>query len=309
MAIQWDIEKEKIWAHTRSVLENDQLKNMRNGVKSRSYWKLFEYLLTNFSIGLKLFGLYDKGHRRALDIKINKITLEFDNLPQSFNGYKILQLSDLHLDSDMQLSQIITERIQTLNYDLCVMTGDYRLAAYGGFKNIIRPLRNIINSIRAKDGIYAILGNHDTYLMVEEFEKMGINFLNNQSIDIINTSDKISITGTDDVHSYFTDQAVVEMEKKNDAFKIALVHSPELYDVAADNNYSLYLCGHTHGGQICLPNGKALIAHLYNGKEYIKGLWKYKQMYGYTSTGCGTSGIPVRINSDSEITLFELKQK
>ena len=306
-SIQWNVEKEKIWAHTRSVLENDQLKNMRNGVKSRSYWKLFERLLLAFSLVLKIVGLYNKGHQRALNIQLNSVDLNFKNLPKAFHNYKILHLSDLHLDSDMKLSHSIAQKLKGLDYDLCVMTGDYRLAAYGGFKNVIKPLKVILNQIKAKDGIYATLGNHDTYLMVEKFEKLGMHFLNNMTVEIRRKSEKICITGTDDVHSYFTDQAVVELEQDNDAFKIALVHSPELYDLAADNNYSLYLCGHTHGGQICLPGGKALIAHLYNGKKYIKGLWKYKQMFGYTSTGSGTSGIPIRINSDAEITVFTLQ--
>ncbi len=304
----WQVEKEKIWAITRSVLENDQLKNMRNGVKSRSYWKVFEKLLLNFVFFLKIVGLYSKGHAKALDLKINHFSLAYSELPEPFNNYKILHLSDLHLDSDMQLSNEISKKIKDLEYDVCVMTGDYRLAAYGGFKNVIKPMQNIMAHINAKDGIFATLGNHDTYLMVEEFEKLGIKFLHNDTRKIIKQGSQISITGTDDVHSYFTDQAVVELEKENHDFKIALVHSPELFDLAADNNYSLYLCGHTHGGQICLPNGKALIAHLYNGKDYVKGLWEYKKMIGYTSTGCGTSGIPVRINSESEITLFTLKK-
>jgi hypothetical protein len=88
-----------------------------------------------------------------------------------------------------------------------------------------------------------------------------------------------------------------------------LVHSPELFDLAAVNGYKLYLCGHTHGGQICLPGGIPVIRHLYNGKKYYRGLWQYNGMKGYTSEGCGTSGIPIRYNSHSEVTLFTLKQR
>jgi predicted MPP superfamily phosphohydrolase len=86
---------------------------------------------------------------------------------------------------------------------------------------------------------------------------------------------KILITGTDDPYRYYTIQELRALETSGYDFKIALVHTSELYDLAAENNYDLYLCGHTHGGQICLFNGKPLITHQYEGSRFVKGLWYY----------------------------------
>jgi len=307
--MNWETERFKIWAHTRSVMENDNYKNKRNGVKSRRLWKIFANMLIIFSYFLKVIKVYKKGYDNAMNVKINTIKLEFEDLPEEFENYKILHLSDLHIDTTKYLYKAIIKKIDSIDYDICVMTGDYRVSEYGGFKSIIKPISKLIEHIKTKDGIYGTLGNHDTYLMVDFFEKQGVNILANQHIDIHKGNSKITITGIDDVHCYFTDQAIVALEENINNFKIMLVHSPELYDIAADNNYNLYLCGHTHAGQICFPNGKPLITHLYNGKKYYKGLWKYKNMHGYTSSGCGTSGIPIRFYSNSEITIFELKRK
>jgi predicted MPP superfamily phosphohydrolase len=167
-------------------------------------------------------------------------------------------------------------------------------------------MKKMADSIHAKDGILATLGNHDTYLMVDFMENLGIKVLANETISIKKDNEKISVTGIDDPHYYFTDQALVALEESSDGYKIALVHSPELYDAAADNGYSLYLCGHTHGGQIALPGGIALITHLHNGRKYYRGLWRHSQLVGYTNQGSGTVGIPVRFNTQSEIALITL---
>lgn len=304
--MNWESENLKIWANTRSFLENNNFKNKRNGVKSKRHWTLFTNLLKIFIIGLKFIGSYNKAYYNALDVKVNIIKLEYSNLPEQFDGFRILHLTDLHIDIAPNVDEKIIDAIKNLDYDVCLMTGDYRNSEYGSFKGIKKPLSNLMKNIKAKEGVFATLGNHDTYLMVSFFEEIGVEVLPNKTIDIVRGDKKISITGVDDVHSYYTDQAVLALEQNINNFKIAMVHSPEIFDIAADNNYNLYLCGHTHAGQICLPSGKPLITHLYTGKKFYKGLWKYKQMNGYTSNGCGTSGIPIRINTQSEVTIFEL---
>jgi predicted MPP superfamily phosphohydrolase len=82
-----------------------------------------------------------------------------------------------------------------------------------------------------------------------------------------------------------------------------------MFDVAADNGYRLYLCGHTHGGQICLPGGIPIILHLRHGRRYYRGLWHYGRMTGYTGQGAGTVGLPVRFNTQSEITVLRLVRR
>ena len=169
--------------------------------------------------------------------------------------------------------------------------------------------KHIVSGISAADGIFATLGNHDSFQMVEPFEKMGITMLTNESVQIVREGKRIWVTGLDDPNYYFTDHAARALEETPEEFKIALVHDPSLFDLAAESGYRLYLCVHTHGGQICLPGGKPIILHLHHGRKYYRGLWRYAGMTGYTGQGAGTVGLPVRFNTQSEITLFRLVGK
>lgn len=299
----------QLWAITRSVLEVNMYKQKKNGKKSKSHWDEFEALLKVVKFFLKTVALYDKGTWLARQIISNKICLEFDNLPEAFSGYKILHLSDLHIDALPNFEQDIINQLQHLEYDICIMTGDYRKEIEGGFSQIIEPMKKITDAINCTDGTYAILGNHDTYLMYTLEEKMNIRFLINESIKISKNGKTILLTGTDDPYAYYTEQAAYALQEEFDGFKIAAVHTPELKNMASENSYDLYLCGHTHGGQICLPNGKPLITHQKEGSEYASGLWRENGMVGYTHNGCGVSGIPVRYNSHGEVTIIELQKK
>ncbi|MCP4129478.1 MAG: metallophosphoesterase [bacterium] len=301
--------KKMVWLITRSVLETDKFKHMRSGTKGKSHWTLFERLTGIFSIFLKIFQLYARGHRNVENILVRELEFEFPNLPESFNGYRILHLTDLHLDCVEGIEKVICKKIENLKYDVCVITGDYREKIHGPYKQIFPSMSEIAANITAKDGIYAILGNHDTYLMIEHFEKMGISVLGNESVSLKRKNSKISLTGIDDTFYYYTDQVLNCMAEELDDFKILLAHSPEMYDTAANNKYDLYLCGHTHGGQICLPGGVPVITHQYEGRKYHQGIWHYLSMTGYTSPGCGASGIPIRFNCPGEVTVITLRKE
>ena len=301
-------EKRTIWLTTRSYLESNTYKHKRYGGKSKSRWTLFERLISIFGLFLKSVNLYQRGYSNASNIILKEIEIHFADLPEPFDGYTILHLTDLHLDCYNGIEDLICRKIKNLPCDLCVLTGDFRVRTRGGFKQILSPMRKIVDAIAAEDGILATLGNHDTYLMAYEFEDLGIKVLGNETVTISRENETLAVTGIDDVHYYFTDQAITAMEEGIDGFKIVLIHSPELYDIAANNGYNLYLSGHTHGGQICLPYGIPVITHLYDGRKYYRGLWQYSRMKGYTNQGCGTVGIPVRFNSQSEIALITLKQ-
>ncbi len=304
-----DIHKRTVWAATRSMLETDLAKRQRNGVKSKRNWKLFSLLMKGFCLGLRITGLRKRGMRNALDISLTEKEVFFEDLPDAFDGYRILFMSDLHLDSHEELSDRIVSIIQSKTFDLCLLGGDYRKHIMGSYNSIKGPFEEILNSINAKDGTYAVLGNHDTYLMVEPMERNNVQFLINEHIVLERNGQKICITGVDDPYYYFTDAAIQCMEEKPAEFGIALVHTPELYDIAEENDYRFYLCGHTHAGQICLPGGRPIITHLSNGKNFFYSFWKHSNLKGYTSAGVGTSGLSVRFNSRGEVCSFVLRKK
>lgn len=299
-------EKRLIWAVNRSVMENVGFAPKKSGKKSKSHWNLFVALLRIFSFLLKISGYYKKGYGNAKTITVNEFTLKFPNLPSKFNGFRILHLSDLHIDSIPGFAALIIEKVNHLQFDVCLLTGDYRRDINGSFSHILKPLQVLSKYIQAPEGTFAVLGNHDTYLMARYERESGMELLVNESVEIIREGEKLLITGTDDPFSFYTESALLSLETKGYDFKIAMVHTPELSQGASRNKYDLYLCGHTHGGQICLKEGVPIISHQFEGKQFNHGLWSIGKMTGYTSRGVGVSGLPVRFNCPAEISLITL---
>lgn len=305
-----DNKTRKEWLMNRRKLEALRFNSLSERAKKTGRMSFLDHLIPYITFSLKLAGMYKWGYENALNIVLKEHELYFEKLPAAFDGYRILHLTDFHIDCLPGLEDVICDIVEDLRYDMCAMTGDYRLGAYGNYEeNVTSPLRKIINSLHAPDGIYATLGNHDTYPVVEILESMGVDVLTNETVDINRGPDKLVITGTDDPYTYYSNYATEALKTPAEGFKIALVHAPELYREAAENGYHLYLSGHTHAGQICLPTGKPVISHLRKGKHLVSGMWQEGQMVGYTSAGCGTSGLPIRFNCKGEITLFTLRSK
>jgi predicted MPP superfamily phosphohydrolase len=194
--------------------------------------------------------------------------------------------------------------------DLCVLTGDFRNAERGPFTQtaILEPLAAIRQSVRAGDGFLATLGNHDVSDMVAPFRRIGLTVLINRTHQVHRGAQALALTGIDDVHRYYTPAASAALAAHDrQAFGIALAHSPEMAGEAAAAGHDLYLCGHCHGGQVCLPGGRPVITHLSRHRDLYAGLWRYGEMWGYTSRGAGLADPPVRFNCQGEVTEFRLR--
>ena len=298
----------KKWRQQRMQMEIHKEKSTPKGPKRRA-WPLFETLISLFGWGLRLVGLYDRGVRNALDIRVTRFELSFEDLPEQFDGFRILQLSDLHVDALPEAMEVALGKASEIEVDLCVLTGDYRQGFTGPFDHILPAIRNLVVQVNTRQGICAVLGNHDCAEMVEAFEGLGVTMLVNETLSIHRNNARICITGIDDVHYFCTDAARAALARAPDAFKIALVHSAEFADVAAGSGFNLYLAGHTHGGQVCLPGGRPILTHMTCHRRYASGLWQHGAMLGYTSTGVGVSELPVRFNSRGEVVLITLRHE
>lgn len=295
------------WANARARMESGDEKHTPDGRHRVRHWSLFKIGLTGFEIFLKATGLYKRGVRNALDIELRQVTLEFDTLPPAFDGYRILQISDPHIDAMPEFTERISQLVRAADVNLCVLTGDYRFRVHGDFTLVSDAFNELIPAITAEDGIAAILGNHDSVEMVPMFEALGVRVLVNQTISVSRDTSLLHVTGVDDAYYYYTDEARDALEQAPSGFRVALVHSPELVIPAAVAGVDLYLTGHTHGGQVCLPGGIPLITHSLADKMFATGLWRVENMTGYTSRGAGVSGLPVRFNCPGEVTVFTLK--
>jgi predicted MPP superfamily phosphohydrolase len=144
--------------------------------------------------------------------------------------------------------------------------------------------------------------------MVPGLEEMGIRMLLNEAEALVRGDQRIHLVGVDDAHYYRLDnieKAVSQLS--GDEFSILLSHTPEIYRQAACADFDLLLSGHTHGGQICLPGAIPITLDAKLPRRMGSGVWKYRDMAGYTSVGVGSSIVPARINCLPEIALHHLR--
>ena len=254
---------------------------------------------------LKLTGLYRRGCKNAerVQVKHNKIGMK--TLPSRFDGFTLLQISDLHVDMNEGAMRRLAELLPDLSCDVCVLTGDYRAATFGPFDDALEGVARIRSRLKAP--VYGVLGNHDTIRMVPGLEEMGIRVLLNECEAISRGTQEIYLAGIDDAHFYRVDNIEKAASKiPHDKFSILLSHTPEIYRQAADGGFDLLLSGHTHGGQICLPGCIPITLSSVLPRRMGSGAWTYNGMTGYTSVGVGSSVVAVRINCLPEITLHHL---
>ncbi|MEH6651418.1 MAG: metallophosphoesterase [Motiliproteus sp.] len=255
---------------------------------------------------LKLTGLYNRGYRNARNFSIQHNTVTLPGLPEAFDRLTLLHLSDLHVGMNPETNRVLLEQVSEHDYDLCVLTGDYRAMTCGEIDDALEGMAALRRKLRSP--CYAVLGNHDSIHMVAGLETMGIRVLLNESITLERNGQQLYLAGIDDAHYYRVDNLQKAAESiPHDASVILLSHTPEIYRQAAHAGVDLMLCGHTHGGQICLPGGIPIILEAQCPRALGSGSWSYEGMQGYTSAGVGTSIIPVRFNCPPEITLHHLQ--
>jgi uncharacterized protein len=295
------------WLEARQAMERCELRSTPDGPRRDLPLDLVK---AGLRLTLRLCGLWQRGLANGLDLCYRTVELSLARLPREFDGYRILHISDPHFDAVPGLGEAIVRTVAGAEVDLCVLTGDFRSAERGPFTEIeiLEPLAAIRRSVRAVDGFLATLGNHDAADMVAPLRDLGMPVLINRTHRVRRGGQAIALTGIDDVHRYYTSAADAALAAHDpQAFGIALAHSPEMAGEAAAAGYSLYLCGHCHGGQLCLPGGRPLITHLSRHPDLYAGLWRYGEMWGYTSTGAGVADPPIRFNCQGEVTEFRLR--
>jgi predicted MPP superfamily phosphohydrolase len=250
-------------------------------------------------------GLYWRARKNAENIKIRHHDIRSPQVPDSFHGFTILHLSDLHADMNSGAMRRLIELLPTVSYDLCVLTGDYRGKTYGPYHAAIDGLARVRAHLQGP--VYGVLGNHDTIRMVPALEEIGIRMLLNESDAIERSGEQIHLVGIDDAHYYRVDNIEKAASSLPAAdFSILLSHTPEIYRQAAHAGFQVLLSGHTHGGQICLPGAIPIILDSVLPRRMGAGAWMYRGMVGYTSVGVGSCILPVRLNCPPEITLHRL---
>lgn len=253
----------------------------------------------------RLTGLYWHGLKNTKRIQVRHNEIALQNLPTLFNGFTILQISDMHVDLNPGAMQRLIELLPEVKYDICVLTGDFRGETFGAFDATLEGLARVRPSIEGP--VYGVLGNHDTIRMLPGLEKMGIRMLLNETESIVREDQRIHLAGIDDAHYYRADNIEKAASRiPHNECSILLSHTPEIYRQAAHAGFNLLLSGHTHGGQVCLPGSIPIILDAVLPRRMGSGSWRYHAMAGYTSAGVGSSIVTVRFNCPPEITLHHL---
>jgi len=255
---------------------------------------------------LEISGFAARGRANCLDIRTVTRDQPLANLPPAFDGFRLLQISDLHLDCVEGFTDSLIDLIDRTPHDLAVITGDFADHAAGYFHDCLEDIHRL--GVALGPGTLTILGNHDIIEIVPHLEAAGMRVLLNENIAVERNGQQLWFAGIDDPHFYRThDFETARRGIPQGACSILLSHSPTTYDEARHYGFNLMLSGHTHGGQICLPGGVALIRNGRCPNAQFAGAWTHHGLHGYTARGTGSCGVPARFNCPPEITVHVLR--
>ena len=288
-------------------LQKEALLEKRRRSRIRQLTSLHHVLDLAVPIALRMTGTMRWGQRNARAIQVTKHDVFLANLPATVDGFTILHLTDLHADISVGVMAALPGVIGKLEYDVCVFTGDFRGKVYGPHARAEELTVALMSAIRKP--AFGVLGNHDTALMIRGLERAGISMLMNENVPVVRGIDRIWIAGVDDPHHYHMDDLAAAVHGiPDDDVVILLSHSTDGYERAADAELDLMLCGHTHGGQLCLPGGLPIMTSSRQPRRLASGPWRAGGMEGYTSRGVGTSAVEARFSCAPEVVLHTLRR-
>lgn len=249
-----------------------------------------------------------------------RLDVPLARLPKAWDGLTILQLSDFHYDDYFTVIPIrkAIQIANSLQPDLVVLTGDFvTIPAFNDYLHNAKragdaaePCAYHLAQLRARLGVFAILGNHDAdsdpARVVHALEPRGITVLRNQSIPLERGKARLWLAGIDDplVGKPDMDSTLGSVPRNEPV--VLLSHEPDFADHAAKYPVDLQLSGHSHGGQVWLPIvGAPYLPEM--ARKYPRGLYQIGGLTLYTNSGLGTIRMPVRFNCPPEVTLFTLK--
>jgi predicted MPP superfamily phosphohydrolase len=247
-------------------------------------------------------------HRR---IKATETDVEIVDLPEIFDGFKIVQLSDFHRSRWIGENHIreAGDIARSLEPDMVVFTGDMVTGSAGQIWSCL----DAIGYIPSPWGTFGVLGNHDWWsgerVIRDALETVGVTVLSNTSIRIGSRGSHIWLLGVEDLWSRRASLAAANSGVDDNAPRILLCHNPDILPSAARRNMDLVISGHTHGGQVCIPGVGPLMLPIQGSRKLASGLHNYGKTQIYVSRGIGMVSPPVRICCPPEVNLIRLQRR
>ncbi len=254
----------------------------------------------------------DGSLRQRHELRVERIELRMEGLPRGFDGLRVVQLSDLHHQPWTKLPELAAavEQANALEPDLTVLTGDYVTTKL----DPIFPLAPVLGRLRARLGVFGVLGNHDYRSgdhgdrVARAVEAAGVPLLRNDGVFLHQGSDRLRLAGLESLRRGRPGLHRALHGMRSGERALLLMHEPDYADVAAkDPRVGVQLSGHSHGGQVCLPGGTVL--HTPEGaKRYRTGHYTVGAMHLWVNRGIGCTGLPVRFACPPEITEITLRR-
>ncbi|MEN6575543.1 MAG: metallophosphoesterase [Phycisphaerales bacterium] len=235
-------------------------------------------------------------------IDVHSATLRTARLKS--DSFRIVQISDLHCDRTARNEERVVQIINSLKPDIVVATGDYLNDLAG-----LPRLRQMLSRLEAPLGKFAVTGNFEAlhWPNVDVLADSGFRVLERETVVVTQGADALAITGMGFVRSDSPREPLEGFSE--DRYDVFLFHTPDLVEDFAHRGIDLYLCGHTHGGQVRLPWYGALVTLSNFGKKYESGLYRVGDTVLYVNRGLGLEPRPapqVRFLARPEIAVFDI---
>ena len=241
--------------------------------------------------------------------RVKRVSVTLENLPAALHGFKIVQLSDVHVGSSIKSAYVkgIVDRVNQLEADVVAITGDI----VDGTVERLGSHTAHLGHLTSRHGTFLVTGNHEYYAGAEawitEFTRIGIKCLINEHVLLEHNGSTLMIAGVTDysAHQFIaehrSDPEKALSNSQTEAPRVLLAHQPRSAEAAEKAGFHLQLSGHTHGGQFWPWN---LFVPLQ--QPFVAGLHRTNRMWIYISRGTGYWGPPKRFGAQSEITLITL---
>jgi predicted MPP superfamily phosphohydrolase len=240
-------------------------------------------------------------------LAIEQHTVSLRRLPRELDGFRIVHLSDIHHGPFTGRGQIerAVEVANSLQPDLIALTGDY----ISHEREFAQPCAEMMGKLRARRGVYAVLGNHDNWvdaaLITDLFTLAGIKVLSNQGMRFEDRGASFWLAGVNDTMVGLEDLPLALAGSRDDEMRLLLAHNPVILRRAAHAGVDLVLSGHTHGGQVALRSERSASGRV--RRRILRGLGRRGETQIYVTRGLGTVVLPVRYGCLPEVSLLTLR--